>query len=113
MPLCWADDDPLDQTVIDDITKAVPGLKLKRSYGKGSISARFKICFLDFALPSHMLEIYDFPKSVRTGDLLAVSFITTDSILAIFRRSKNNIAAFRSGGSTTHMQLLFLLRQHR
>merc|ERR1712147_377221 len=27
MPLCWADDEPLDQTVIDDITKAVPGLK--------------------------------------------------------------------------------------
>ena len=73
MPLCWADDDPLDQTVIDDITKAVPGLKLKRSYGNKSNFFLLFICLLDFALPSHMLEIYDFPKSVRTGDLLAVS----------------------------------------
>ena len=73
MPLCWADDDPLDQTVIDDITKAVPGLKLKRSYGKKLNFFLLFICLLDFALPSHMLEIYDFPKSVRTGDLLAVS----------------------------------------
>ena len=73
MPLCWADDDPLDQTVIDDITKAVPGLKLKRSYGKKLNFFLLFTCLLDFALPSHMLEIYDFPKSVRTGDLLAVS----------------------------------------
>ena len=27
---------------------------------------------LDIVIPSHMLEIYDFPKAVRTQDLLQV-----------------------------------------
>ena len=72
--------------VIDDISKAVPGLKLKRSYGKwfhirmqnffATFPPFFNFCFLDFAIPSHMLEIYDFPKSVRTADLMNVSLST-------------------------------------
>ena len=67
-------------SVIDDITKAVPGLKLKRSYGKSKCFMPIAYDVLDFAIPSHMLEIYDFPKSVRTGDLLNVSFIFFDFI---------------------------------
>jgi len=94
MPLCWADDEPLDQTVIDDITKAVPGLKLKRSY--------------DFALPAHMLEIYDFPKSVRTGDLLgafqteytgfSVRWVDDTHAIAIFASNNQSAEALEKGG---------------
>ena len=29
--------------------------------------------FSDIVIPSHMLEIYDFPKAVRTQDLLQVT----------------------------------------
>ena len=39
-------------------------------------STVFNFYFLDFAIPSHMLEIYDFPKSVRTADLMNVSLST-------------------------------------
>lgn len=94
MPLCWADDEPLDQTVIDDITKAVPGLKLKRSY--------------DFAIPSHMLEIYDFPKSVRTGDLLnafqedyqgfSVRWVDDTHAIAIFASTTQSKECAERGG---------------
>jgi len=92
----WADDDPLvlDQTVIDDISKAVPGLKLKRSY--------------DFAIPSHMLEIYDFPKSVRTADLMnaftaqypgfSVRWIDDTHAIAIFASIQDCNEALEKGG---------------
>jgi len=92
----WADDDPLvlDQTVIDDISKAVPGLKLKRSY--------------DFAIPSHMLEIYDFPKSVRTADLMnafttqypgfSVRWIDDTHAIAIFASIQDCKEALEKGG---------------
>jgi len=89
----WADDQ-LDQNVLDEISNAVPGLKIKRSY--------------DIVIPSHMLEIYDFPKAVRTQDLLqvfsnqysgfSVRWVDDTHALAIFASRNQREQALEVGG---------------
>jgi len=88
----WADDD-IEDSVLEEIS--ILGLNLKRSY--------------DIVIPNYMLEIYDFPKSVRTRDLIAafsstyegfsVRWIDDTHALAIFRSKNQCEEALKRGGS--------------
>ena len=96
-------------SVIDDITKAVPGLKLKRSYGKikflYSVLTAFRLCHTQSHARNLRLSKISSHWRFTQCKFYFFDFFENQQNFRLFKRS---ITGSQSDGSTILMLLLYL-----